>query len=290
MKKMTAGPELPAAGRPRRDEAYGALEEEFGIVEITRHIAMPTRQKRKLREFVAQKFVDLRPVQEEAVEKAEELLSEIYRGLDDTVDMVQTTREEYREYFSKQGDSSGHDESSAKSCLQLFEMLDLGANDVVCDMGSGTGKVVVLARAFTDVKKAFGVELSPKRDAIATEALRRLISLRGESRPVELHRGDFRTCAPVEANVIFITIRMLATVLPAILESIQIVQRSRPNGSLLRVMCCGFTLPSEPGPGITLERTFACDAFLKKRLVLEYHVICTGEGAPVVADAATELA
>merc|ERR1719359_163920 len=103
---------------------------------------------------------------EESVEEAERLLAELYDGLDDTVEMVQTTSEEYKEYFSHQGDSSGHDESSAKSCLQLFEMLDLGADDVVCDMGSGTGKVVMLARAFTNVKKSFGVELSPKRDLI----------------------------------------------------------------------------------------------------------------------------
>jgi SAM-dependent methyltransferase len=58
------------------------------------------------------------------------------------------------------------------AAAKLFDYLDLRADDVFFDLGSGAGKVVVHAALGTDVGLAVGVEMSKARHQLARSVLR----------------------------------------------------------------------------------------------------------------------
>ncbi|MGE0706662.1 MAG: cyclopropane-fatty-acyl-phospholipid synthase family protein [Planctomycetota bacterium] len=82
---------------------------------------------------------------------------------------------------------------------RLFRWLRLGPEDVFFDLGSGTGKLVLLAARETAVGRAVGVELSAFRHAAACERLARL----GAPAPVELRQEDLRVTDLSDATVIY---------------------------------------------------------------------------------------
>jgi H3 lysine-79-specific histone-lysine N-methyltransferase len=56
---------------------------------------------------------------------------------------------------------------------RLLDHLELGADDVLFDLGSGTGKVVIHAALATDVGLAIGVEMSKTRHEIARSVVKK---------------------------------------------------------------------------------------------------------------------
>jgi hypothetical protein len=64
-------------------------------------------------------------------------------------------------------------EITVTSTNKLFSHLKIGKNDVLYDLGSGVGKVIIFAGLFTPVKKAIGVELSKMRHRDSLCALER---------------------------------------------------------------------------------------------------------------------
>lgn len=64
-------------------------------------------------------------------------------------------------------------EITLTSTGRLFEYLRLNNKDVLFDLGSGVGKLILYAGLFTPVKKAIGVELSHQRHNDSLEALKR---------------------------------------------------------------------------------------------------------------------
>ena len=62
-------------------------------------------------------------------------------------------------------------ELTVEGAARLFEQLDLGQHDVFYDLGSGDGKVVLLAAVLCGVERSVGVELDPDRHSVAVAML-----------------------------------------------------------------------------------------------------------------------
>lgn len=87
---------------------------------------------------------------------------------------------------------------------RLLDTLDLGVRDVLYDLGSGIGKVVVQAAMSVHVRRIVGVELVPSRHAIAERILERARE-RGLLRTsrVELRCADFMRTELADATVVY---------------------------------------------------------------------------------------
>lgn len=96
--------------------------------------------------------------------------------------------------------------------LQMFKILELGANDTFADLGSGLGKLPIAAVVLGGARRAIGVELSRKRHQLACAALvkvSRALELNLQSAPanrtarVELRLDDFLSENMTEASVVY---------------------------------------------------------------------------------------
>lgn len=67
-------------------------------------------------------------------------------------------------------------EIKSSSVLELFSLVHLTTNDTFGDLGSGLGKLPIQAAALGGAGRAFGVELSTKRHALACKGLKKVES------------------------------------------------------------------------------------------------------------------
>ena len=81
----------------------------------------------------------------------------------------------------------------------VFEALDLKEGDVLYDLGSGDGRIIIEAAKRYPIKKAVGVEL---RDELVKEATER-IKREGLEGRVEIVHGDFFRVPIGEATVVY---------------------------------------------------------------------------------------
>eukprot|EP00930_Biecheleria_cincta_P048592 TRINITY_DN33880_c0_g1_i1.p1 TRINITY_DN33880_c0_g1~~TRINITY_DN33880_c0_g1_i1.p1 ORF type:complete len:287 (-),score=39.70 TRINITY_DN33880_c0_g1_i1:52-912(-) len=81
--------------------------------------------------------------------------------------------EEEKQCISDAEGIKAYGEILPAASLALLMAADLRPKDVFVDLGSGTGKVVVLAALCTAVGKAVGIELSETRAAVSLEAIRK---------------------------------------------------------------------------------------------------------------------
>lgn len=79
--------------------------------------------------------------------------------------------EEEKQCISDAEGIKAYGEILPAASLALLEAADLGPRDVFVDLGSGTGKVVILAALCTAVGRAVGIELSETRAAVSLEAI-----------------------------------------------------------------------------------------------------------------------
>lgn len=97
-----------------------------------------------------------------------------------------------------------------ESARRLLTWLAPGADDVLFDLGSGSGHLVVQAVCESDVGRAVGVELSAERHAVAREGLRRLGSTldaagrRELARRLELRCQDLRVTDLTDATIVYV--------------------------------------------------------------------------------------
>jgi len=92
---------------------------------------------------------------------------------------------EYRRHFQPARCSPTYGELDQMGIGQLLHSASLGPDDTFVDVGSGLGKLVVLAAALTAVGAAWGIELSPSRHKKAlrgADQLRKLGVLEEEER------------------------------------------------------------------------------------------------------------
>jgi SAM-dependent methyltransferase len=95
-------------------------------------------------------------------------LRRLYRDLDG----FEIPRDDARRIARSKG-SSIYGELMPTATIRLLTHLELGRRDRFVDLGSGAGKVVLLAAMTTEVASALGVELSASRVAVAEQALAR---------------------------------------------------------------------------------------------------------------------
>jgi hypothetical protein len=79
---------------------------------------------------------------------------------------------------------------------RLLDYANIGADDVVCDLGSGVGKMVVQSFLKTPAKRCFGIEASQARYASSMEVLKRLREESPElfkdgQRVINFYQGNF---------------------------------------------------------------------------------------------------
>jgi riboflavin synthase len=105
--------------------------------------------------------------------------------------------------------ASAYGEILPGSAARLLGWLALTEDDVLYDLGSGVGKLVLQAACTTPVGRAVGVELSEFRHAAAEELLAALLArlepaaaaaLRAR---VELRKGDLRQADLPDATVVY---------------------------------------------------------------------------------------
>lgn len=119
------------------------------------------------------------------------------------VDGFEIPRPDEKRVWASKG-SPTYGEIMPTASLRMLEYLELGAQDVFYDLGSGVGKVVMMAALATSVGRSVGVELSRSRTAKGRRVLERAES-RGLLDPgrVELRNEDIlKTCLD-DASVIY---------------------------------------------------------------------------------------
>ena len=119
------------------------------------------------------------------------------------VDGFEIPRADERKVARSRG-SATYGELMPTATIRLLEQLELGDRDLFVDLGSGLGKVVMLAAMTTGVGRALGVELSPTRVALAEQvlALARREQLAGVDRAAFVE-GDMLRHPLDEATVIY---------------------------------------------------------------------------------------
>ncbi len=114
----------------------------------------------------------------------------LYAGLPTGHD---TSVEERRSADARAGTGTAtYGEITVAGAARLLRWFAPTPTDMICDLGSGTGKFILQAASTTDVGLALGIEISPHRHAVAVAARARLAVARPETGPrVRLELADF---------------------------------------------------------------------------------------------------
>lgn len=105
--------------------------------------------------------------------------------------------------------AQAYGELSEASTLRLLRWLAPGEDDVLYDLGAGTGKLVLLAACATRVGRAVGVELSRHHHGVATGVLEALLARVGAEVAVTLRarvslvREDLRAVDIADATIVY---------------------------------------------------------------------------------------
>lgn len=110
----------------------------------------------------------------------------------------------------------------ARAALRLVEVAGIGPGDVVCDLGSGLGRVVILVSLLT-AARAVGIEVDPAYVEYARRSARRL-NVRG----VDFLCADARNAPLSDATVFFMYTPFRGALLGAVLERLRGVAAARP--------------------------------------------------------------
>jgi SAM-dependent methyltransferase len=127
----------------------------------------------------------------------------VVRALYRHVDGFEIPRPDEKRVWASKG-SPTYGEIMPTATLRLLEYLELDGGDVFYDLGSGVGKVVMMAALATGVGRAVGIELSRSRVAKARRVLER-----AEQRAlvpcgrVELRNEDILATSLEDATVIY---------------------------------------------------------------------------------------
>lgn len=123
------------------------------------------------------------------------------------IDFEQVSKEDSQrmaELSSTQSDFAWtYGEITFEGAMQLQQLLDVGPNDVLYDLGSGYGRLVLQAHLQWGVRRSVGVELSLERHDKAVEAMNRLQSSLDPARPVALINENLLVCDVSDATVVY---------------------------------------------------------------------------------------
>lgn len=103
--------------------------------------------------------------------------------------------------------AQAYGELSEASALSLLRWLAPGEDDVLYDLGAGTGKLVLLAACATRVGRAVGVELSRHHHGVARRVFEALLARAGNAAELRARasfvRADLRDVDVSDATIIY---------------------------------------------------------------------------------------
>jgi len=125
------------------------------------------------------------------------LMDDVYSG----VNGIQLSKEDVAKASTKGTFQKTYGEFEPEGVDALLEELNVTRQDVFCDLGSGTGKVVMQAFLERRPLEAIGLELSEQRDRLAKEARERLLTvLPGSSQDMVSNSLHFVNADVLEAD------------------------------------------------------------------------------------------
>jgi SAM-dependent methyltransferase len=149
----------------------------------------------------------------------------------------------------------GHHASGVDAILRMLREAPVREGDVLVDLGSGLGKVVLLASLLTGAR-ARGVEIQPelaRRSRAAAERLRAAGALRAE---IDIVTGDVRDAPLDDGTVFYLYTPFTGPVLAAVLARLRAVAARRAPE---RIVVCALGLDLDrAGPWLVPRPT---DAF-----------------------------
>src|SRR6476469_1853526 len=107
---------------------------------------------------------------EEFNQLCEKYLTNLYQGVSGFISYQPNEKQDHE----KDSIYLTYGEITYPGITRLLDFANIGADDVICDLGSGVGKVVIQSFLKTPAKRCFGIEASQARYASSTEVLRRL--------------------------------------------------------------------------------------------------------------------
>lgn len=180
--------------KPPRAKLRGAIVAQAYRPKLVRSVSKTLQRTAGNSLRPTERLVELPPLSEERRQEVTGLMGDFDR-LYPTVALKQhEMRAEYQAHFRPQASSQAWEEMDPMSFAQLFSA-ELPIKGFV-DVGSGLGKLVVMASSMTRVP-CWGVELSPTRAAAAAEGLKRLAE--GRRGDVRLVQGNCLRDLPREA-------------------------------------------------------------------------------------------
>jgi SAM-dependent methyltransferase len=132
-------------------------------------------------------------------------------------------------------DLVGYHASGVAPIVRALLEVPVDEQDVILDLGSGLGKVAILAALLTGAK-ARGIELQPLLAERAREAASRL------GIDVSFTTGDARDADLEEGSVFFLYLPFVGVPLAAVLERLRAIAQRRA----IAVCALGFDLPGAP--------------------------------------------
>lgn len=167
---------------------------------------------------------------------------------------------EYFTYYDRERYSmAGCDLPVELAARLVHDVLRLGPDDSLIDLGSSTGVLCLTASCVSNAARVAGVELSPSRIEQAHAMQAALAALRPDAAArIELAQGDLLTAPLAEFNVLFCAVQPSAALrlMPQLLDALLAAHRqarARAGGEggaggrhvELRFFCAGFDLPTD---------------------------------------------
>ncbi|MCX7338048.1 MAG: methyltransferase domain-containing protein [Alphaproteobacteria bacterium] len=116
--------------------------------------------------------------------------------------------ESEKSIIEKSGSKSTYGELLPVGAIRAAKLLKIAPTDIVYDLGSGTGRALMMLYLVSSAKKYVGIEISKTRDDIAQEALKKLRTIPGAlnaKRPIEFQHQNVLNANFSDATVIYIS-------------------------------------------------------------------------------------
>mmetsp|Transcript_32844 Transcript_32844/g.49545 ORF Transcript_32844/g.49545 Transcript_32844/m.49545 type:complete len:267 (-) Transcript_32844:1399-2199(-) len=190
-----------------------------------------------------------------------------FQGWKDQCDL-----QEYKRVFEPRGSNPTYGELDRTFAAKLLCNANLGPDDVFVDVGSGLGKLSILAVALTNVGAAHGLELSTSRSRSAKEGadvLFKMGKLTSDERE-RLHywQGDCSTAASLpddvwqSATAVLITSKGIPAAQGFLQQLVSCARNNNENNQkVCTVWSVALALPQRAG--LRLEHTLHVNGFVR---------------------------
>ncbi|CAE8625592.1 unnamed protein product [Polarella glacialis] len=172
----TSPPSRSAAARAARRSGAGGLAVAVWLLGSHRAGLRRRRVSRCVRFAIDPNMpvLDLPALSPQRAQRLQELLAAFPAAYGEFVESSETRKEEYETLFYPRFSSPYYGELDQESIARLLELGGISEQDTIVDVGSGLGKLVVVAAALTSARLVVGVELSPSRHQQGLRGLEKL--------------------------------------------------------------------------------------------------------------------